>query len=124
MLDREFEIREPREQFRIDRELYARQIDYLFQRSAFYRRKLGEAGFQDRRSVGTLEDISNLPFTEKDELRTTQADHPPFGDHLACEPEDLVRIYSTSGTTGVPCFLGVTQHDLEMYATNVARGYT
>ena len=36
----------------------------------------------------------------------------------------LVRVYSTSGTTGVPCYIGLTPHDLNMYATNVARGYT
>jgi phenylacetate-CoA ligase len=36
----------------------------------------------------------------------------------------LRRVFSTSGTTGVPCYLGLTEADLEMYATNVARGYT
>jgi phenylacetate-CoA ligase len=124
MFDRDVETRDPREQFRIDREQYGRQIDYLFRRSEFYRNKLGEAGFRDSRDVGALNDIAALPFTEKDELRRTQAEHPPFGAHLACDPEELVRIYSTSGTTGVPCYLGLTQHDLDMYATNVARGYT
>ena len=33
-------------------------------------------------------------------------------------------MFSTSGTTGVPCYLGLTESDLEMYATNVARGYS
>lgn len=124
MFDRVVETRDPRDQFRIDRDLYARQIDYLLQRSEFYRRKLAEAGSKDRKSIGALDDIAQLPFTEKDELRRTQAEYPPFGAHLACDPADLVRVYSTSGTTGVPVFLGLTQSDLEMYATNVARGYT
>ncbi|MBI2970259.1 MAG: AMP-binding protein [Gammaproteobacteria bacterium] len=120
----EIETREPELQFRIDREHYARQIDYLLRRSDFYREKLRDAGFTDRKSIGRLDAIANLPFTEKDELRRTQAEHPPFGAHLACDPKDLLRVYSTSGTTGVPCFLALTQNDLEMYATNVARGYT
>ena len=124
MFDREVETRDPREQYRIDAEQYAKQIDYLFQHSEFYRRKLREAGFANRRDIGSLEQIAALPFTEKDELRRTQAEQPPFGAHLACPPDALVRIYSTSGTTGVPCYLGLTQADLDMYATNVARGYT
>jgi phenylacetate-CoA ligase len=33
-------------------------------------------------------------------------------------------VFSTSGTTGAPCFIGLTRNDLDMYATNVARGYT
>lgn len=124
MYDRPVETCAPDVQFRSDQASYSAQVDYLFAHSEFYRRKLRDAGFRDRRSVGGLEDIACLPFTEKDELRRTQAEYPPFGDHLACDPERLVRVYSTSGTTGVPCYLGLTQNDLDMYATNVARGYS
>jgi phenylacetate-CoA ligase len=35
-----------------------------------------------------------------------------------------LRVFSTSGTTGVPCYLGLTQRDIDVYATNVARGYS
>ena len=90
----------------------------------FYQRKLKEADFHSPAEVGELENIATLPFTEKDEIRATQAASPPFGDHLACSPEDLQRIYNTSGTTGVPSRLGLTRNDLDIYATNVARGYT
>jgi len=93
-------------------------------RSAFYRAKLNEAGFYTDRDIGELDDIAQLPFTEKDELRASQANFPPFGSHLAADPQDLRRVFSTSGTTGVPCYLGLTENDLEMYATNVARGYS
>jgi phenylacetate-CoA ligase len=124
MYDAEVERRSPAEQLRIDAAAYARQIEYLFEHSEFYRRRLAAAGFANAASLGPLERISELPFTEKDDLRATQAESPPFGDHLACDPHDLVRVYSTSGTTGVPCYIGLTPHDLNMYATNVARGYT
>jgi phenylacetate-CoA ligase len=124
MFDRTAETRPLDEQFGLDRTSYRRQIEYLFQRSAFYQHKLRDAGFGDAAAVGGLEDIAKLPFTEKDELRATQAAAPPFGEHLAVDPERLVRVFSTSGTTGVPCYLGLTQGDLDMYATNVARGYT
>ncbi|HEX7034953.1 MAG TPA: hypothetical protein VF210_04230, partial [Pseudomonadales bacterium] len=124
MFDPAAETRPVDEQFRLDRESYRAQIAYLFERSPFYRRKLDAAGFPDAKAVGELDDIARLPFTEKDELRATQAAAPPFGEHLAVEPERLVRVFSTSGTTGVPCYLGLTRSDLEIYATNVARGYS
>ena len=124
MYDAEMETRPVEEQFALDRESYRRQIRYLFDHSAFYRRKLVEAGFSSAAHVGELDDIADLPFTEKDELRATQAVTPPFGDHLACPPDQLQRIYNTSGTSGVPCLIGLTRNDLEGYATNVARGYT
>jgi phenylacetate-CoA ligase len=124
MYDAEVERRPVGEQLRIDAAAYAEQVRYLFARSEFYRQRLQAAGFKDATSVGPLERIQELPFTEKDDLRATQAHAPPFGAHLACDPNDLVRIYSTSGTTGVPCYIGLTPRDLDMYATNVARGYT
>lgn len=124
IFDPEIETRPPEEQFRIDSVQYRRQIAYLFERSGFYRKKLNAAGFGDADSVGGLADLRDLPLTEKDDLRRSQAEHPPFGEHLACDPGDLVRIYSTSGTTGVPCFIGLTHNDLDMIATNVARGYS
>lgn len=122
--DPEIETRDLKEQFKIDGQQYSRQIQYLFDHSAFYQKKLREAGFNSAREVGILENLSELPFTEKDELRKSQAEVPPFGSHLACNPGKLSRIYSTSGTTGVPCYIGLTKHDLDLYATNVARGYT
>jgi phenylacetate-CoA ligase len=124
MYDAEVERRSPAEQLRLDAAAFSRQIEYLFAHSQFYRQRLNAAGFKSAASVGPLDRIQELPFTEKDELRATQAELPPFGAHLACSPEALIRVYSTSGTTGVPCYIGLTPHDLDMYATNVARGYT
>jgi phenylacetate-CoA ligase len=124
MYDREFETRPVDDQFAIDRASYRKQVAYLFEHSAFYKEKLRSAGFDDATAVGELDAIASLPFTEKDELRRTQAAAPPFGEHLACAPERLQRVFSTSGTTGVPCYLGLTRRDIDIYAANVARGYT
>jgi len=120
----EVETRSPEDQLKLDKVSYLKQIAYLFEHSTFYQNKLKAAGFESAAQVGGLENIAELPFTEKDELRATQAAAPPFGDHLACVPENLRRVFSTSGTTGVPCYLGLTNNDIDMYATNVARGYS
>jgi len=124
IFDPQAETRSVNDQFAIDRVSYREQMRYLMAHSAFYRAKLNEAGFYTDRDIGELDDIAQLPFTEKDELRASQANFPPFGSHLAADPQDLRRVFSTSGTTGVPCYLGLTENDLEMYATNVARGYS
>lgn len=124
IFDPKTETRSLEDQFAIDRVSYRDQIKYLLENSDFYRAKLAEAGFHTPKDIGALDDIAQLPFTEKDELRASQANFPPFGNHLAANPDDLRRVFSTSGTTGVPCYLGLTQNDLDMYATNVARGYS
>ena len=57
------------EQARSDAPLYLKQIEYLFERSRFYRDKLERAGFATHGAVGGLEAIEGAPLTEKDELQ-------------------------------------------------------
>jgi phenylacetate-CoA ligase len=92
---------------------YRRQIARLFERSAFYRAKLQAAGFDSPEAVGSLERIGALPFTEKDELRKSQAAHPPLGAHAAIDMAQAARIYSTSGTSGTPLYIPLTASDLK-----------
>jgi phenylacetate-CoA ligase len=92
---------------------YRTQIARLFERSAFYREKLENAGFASAESVGGLERIAELPFTEKDELRRSQAEHPPLGAHAAIDISQAARIYSTSGTSGTPLYIPLTANDVK-----------
>jgi phenylacetate-CoA ligase len=101
-----------------DDELYREQVAYLLDRSAFYRDKL--AGH----TPGGLADIAELPLTEKDELRATRTRENPIGMHLCADPSELVRIYSTSGTTGTPSYVPLTAGDLENWVTGSARSYS
>ena len=52
------------------------------------------------RAAGGLAQIARLPLTEKRELRDTCTPDNPIGAHLCAAPAEIVRIYSTSGTTG------------------------
>jgi phenylacetate-CoA ligase len=70
-----------------------------------------------------LADIAQLPLTEKAELRATVTDENPFGAHLGCDPAELARVYSTSGTTGTPSYIPLTASDLENWIRGSARSY-
>ena len=106
-----------------DDALFRAQVARLFDRSAFYRDKLNEAGFSTADDVGGLEQISRLPLTEKDELRASRTEENPIGAHLACDPAEIARIYSTSGTTGSPSFIPLTANDVVNWVTISARSY-
>jgi phenylacetate-CoA ligase len=117
ILEPEVETRPWAEQFAVDDASFRDQLAYLIDRSAFYREKL--AGHE---AVG-LADIAQLPLTDKEELRATCTPENPIGAHLCAEPSQLVRIYSTSGTTGTPSYVPLTAKDLENWITGSARSY-
>jgi phenylacetate-CoA ligase len=70
-----------------------------------------------------LEDIAELPLTEKSELRETVTTENPFGAHLCADPSEIVRIYSTSGTTGAPSYIPLTADDVENWLVGSSRSY-
>jgi phenylacetate-CoA ligase len=123
MLAPEIEARPWTEQLALDDASYREQLDYLFDRSAFYREKLAEAGFASARTAGGLAHVARLPLTEKDEIRATSTSENPIGAHLCVSPSEIVRIYSTSGTTGTPSFVPLTARDLDNWVTASARSY-
>ena len=102
---------------------YRRQIAYLIERSRFYRDKLARAGFASAESVGGLADIARLPFTEKDELRASRSADEPIGAHCTATRDEIVRIYSTSGTTGTPSYIPLTASDVDVWVRTSARSY-
>ena len=99
-----------------------RQLKYVWDHSSFYQKKLRQAGVEPG-EIKTLEDLSKLPFTEKAELRESQLEAPPLGTHMTCPMERVKRIYSTSGTTGRPTFIGVTQRDIEVWQEAACRAF-
>jgi len=123
MLDPAVEARPWEEQRVLDDAAYHDQLAYLFERSRFYREKLTAAGIACAEDVGGLADIGALPLTEKDELRAARAPGDPFGSHLCADQRGLVRVYSTSGTTGTPTYIPLTAGDLDNWVTGSARSY-
>ncbi len=124
MLEPEIEARPWDEQVAADDESYREQVSYLLERSTFYREKLAGAGLESAGDAGGLEDIARLPLTEKAELKATTTPDNPIGTHLCAMPGEIVRIYSTSGTTGTPSYIPLTAGDLDNWVTGSARSYS
>ncbi|HSC90500.1 MAG TPA: AMP-binding protein [Gaiellaceae bacterium] len=123
MLDPDVETRPWDEQLALDDESYRAQLAYLLDRSPFYRGKLDAAGITSAERAGGLGEIGRLPLTEKDELRATRTSKNPVGAHLCATRDEIVRIYSTSGTTGAPSYVPLTTSDLDNWVTASARSY-
>jgi phenylacetate-CoA ligase len=113
----EIETRSPDEQRALDDAAYRAQLDYLLERSPFYRGRLGS------RPPAGLDEIGALPLTDKRDLRATCTGANPIGAHLCVPPSEIVRIYSTSGTTGTPSYIPLTATDLDAWVAGSARSY-
>lgn len=91
------------------------RIEALINAESFYGKKLKEAGIS---SVSSAEDFEKLPFSEKKDLREAY----PLG--LMTAPEDkIVRIHSSSGTTGTPVIIPYTAKDVDDWAIQFKRCY-
>ncbi|HKX47769.1 MAG TPA: AMP-binding protein [Gaiellaceae bacterium] len=123
MLEPDVETRPWEEQLALDDASYRAQVAYLLERSAFYREKLGAAGLATAEEAGGLAEIGVLPLTEKRELKETATSENPIGRHLCADASEIVRIYSTSGTTGTPSYIPLTVRDLDDWVTGSARSY-
>ncbi len=109
-LDRKIETATAKETASLQEALLTRQLDYLFARSEFYREKFHTARVR-RKDFRKLRDLARFPFTTKEELRASQAAHPPLGRHIAADWRDVIRVHSSTGTTGKPSFVGITRRD-------------
>lgn len=91
------------------------QVKHVYENVAYYRSKMDEAGVKPEDIKG-IADLHKLPFIEKDELR----DQYPYG-FLGVPLSDVVRIQSTSGTTGRRVVAFYTQNDIDVWDECCAR---
>ncbi len=83
--------------------------------SPFYAEHLAQAGV-DPLSIQSLDDLTRLPFTTKDNLRQA------YPNRMLTRPvTDMVRLHASSGTTGSATVIYYTQNDLDCWADLVAR---
>lgn len=96
-------------------DLFRKQMAYVYERAPFYRKKFDDAGVRPEH-IKKLDDVRKVPFTTKEELRKSQENYPPYGDFLCIPPEEGVRVFQTTGTTGIPVRSLLSKRDwLEIY---------
>lgn len=93
----------------------AEQVKRVYENVEFYRNKMDELGIKPEEIRG-LEDLSKLPFITKDDLR----DQYPYG-LLGVPMDQVVRIQSTSGTTGRRVVAFYTKEDVDLWEDCCAR---
>jgi phenylacetate-CoA ligase len=91
-------------------ERLAGMVAYVYDRAAFWRRKLDEAGVGPD-DIRTAADIRRLGTCTKDELREDQREAPPFGTYACTPTSEWARSFFTSGTDGDPLRRGFSRAD-------------
>ena len=100
--------REKRESLQLER--FKERMTYVYDQSPMYKKKYDQAGIKPS-DIKTLSDISRVPFTVKEELLESQKRKPPWGDFMCVPPEDGVRVFQTTGTTGTPLKVMLNKKD-------------
>ena len=118
----DMETMQPAALRQLENEYLRTQLDYVWKCSAFYQARFAEAGVK-REVIRDLADLPLLPFTEKDECRRSQQEHPPFGNYLATGQEQVIRVHKTSGTTGRALYVALTRRDRDLMNECAARSY-
>lgn len=92
-----------------------KMVENCYQNVPLYKKRFDEIGLLPG-DIKSIDDISKLPFTYKNDLR----DNYPFG-MIAVPKEQLVRIHASSGTTGKQTVVGYTKNDIDAWAKGAAR---
>lgn len=114
MKDIEFQSRDDIKAFQDD--LLVKALAYLKGNSSYYQRLFSQAGI-DIDAVRHIEDLTNIPFTEKKDLQL-------YNDDFRCCPKEKIIDYiTTSGTLGDPVTFGCTEKDLQRLAYNERKSF-
>lgn len=93
-------------------------VERVYFNVPYYRNRMQEAGLGPE-SIRSIDDLSKLPFTTKQDLR----DNYPFG-LFAVPMSEIVRVHASSGTTGKPTVVGYTRGDIATWSEVMARTLT
>ncbi len=113
--NREIETLPEKELKKLQLERLKRVVEVVYNKVPHYRKKFEEAGVKPS-DIKTLEDIVKLPFTTKEDLFVDY----PYG-LLAVPKEEVIRLHTSSGTTGKPKAIFFTKKDIDFGAELIAR---
>jgi phenylacetate-CoA ligase len=116
--NRHFECMDRDELRKVQSERLVETVERVYFNVPYYRHKMQEAGLGPE-SIHSIEDLTRLPYTIKQELR----DNYPFG-LFAVPLSEIVRIHASSGTTGKATVVGYTRNDISTWSEVMARTLT
>lgn len=96
------------------------QVNWAYERSGFYQKHWGDAGFQPG-DLKTLDDFHRMPLVTKEDLRQNLINNPPFGNNICVDWQDIARVHGSSGTTGIPTVITISDADWKRIGNNHAR---
>ncbi|MAW82138.1 MAG: hypothetical protein CMI63_18015 [Parvularcula sp.] len=101
------------------------QLVRVYEKSPYYREKFKSAGV-DPHNFKSWADYAAYPFFDKEEERISQQRsreefNHPFGMHVTCGVREINRVSASSGTTGLPTYVGYTARDRAVSEDNFAR---
>lgn len=109
----------PREEMnKLQGERLVKTVKRIYHNVPFYREKMQKKGIEPG-DIKSVEDLSKLPFTYKQDLRDTY----PYG-MFAVPLSEIIRIHASSGTTGRQTVVGYTRKDIDTWAEVMARTMT
>ena len=111
----EIECADPEELKKLQSEKLVKQVRHVWDNVPYYRAKMEAKGVTPEYIHG-VEDLYKLPFLSKADLKEAY----PYG-LMGCSREEVVRIHSTSGTTGKRVIAFYTQEDLDLWSDCTAR---
>ena len=111
----EIECASREEIVKIQNEKLVKQVRHVWDNVPYYRKKMEEKGVTPD-DIQSIDDLHKLPFLSKDDLRESYPD-----GMLGVPQKDVVRIHSTSGTTGKRVVAFYNQHDIDLWEDCCAR---
>ncbi len=118
MFNREYEVMKREDITQLQIERLQLTLNRVYRNVAFYKDLYDRNGINVE-EIKQVEDLRKLPFTTKEDLRKSY----PY-DMFAVPLRDIVRIHSTSGTTGKPIVVGYTRNDISTWSSLIARVLT
>lgn len=113
--NRTYECMSREEMTRVQSERLENTVKRIYHSVPFYREKMQKKGIEPG-DIKSVEDLSKLPFTYKQDLRDTY----PYG-LFAVPLSEIIRIHASSGTTGKQIVVGYTRKDIDTWAEVMAR---
>ena len=118
--DKELETMNPDDRENLILLKLKRQVEWAYAHSLFYQKIWSAAGFEPSQ-LNRLEDLQRIPIITKEDLRVDLIENPPFGSNICDDWEDILRVHGSSGTTGIPTVIAISQGDWQRIGEAHAR---